>query len=117
MSIRLAALALALAAATALGAQETHVQDPAQSKALNTQAYIQLLSADLSAKKEQIVKDTMQLNEKQAATFWPIYHEYQAEQNKLDRRKAGDHRGLFAELCHDYRRKSRSARATHDSIG
>lgn len=25
----------------------------------------------------------MQLNEQQAATFWPIYHEYQAEQNKL----------------------------------
>jgi hypothetical protein len=83
MSIRFAALAVALAAATALAAQETHLKDPAQSKALNTRAYIQLLSADLSAKKEQIVRETMQLNDQQAAIFWPIYRDYQAEQNKL----------------------------------
>jgi hypothetical protein len=78
-----AALALTLAAATSLCAQETHVQDPARSKELNTQAYIQLLRADLSAKKEQIVRETMQLNDQQAAIFWPIYREYQTEQSKL----------------------------------
>jgi hypothetical protein len=81
--IRFAALALALAAATSLCAQQTHVQDPARSKELNTQAYIQLLRADLSAKKEQIVRETMQLNDQQAAIFWPIYRVYQAEQSKL----------------------------------
>jgi hypothetical protein len=83
MKIRLAALALALAAATGLCAQGTHVQDPARSKELNTQAYVQLLRADLSAKKEQIVRETMQLNDQQAAIFWPLYREYQAEQSKL----------------------------------
>jgi hypothetical protein len=81
--IRFAALALALAAATSLCAQQTHVQDSARSKELNTQAYIQLLHADLSAKKEQIVRETMELNEQQSAIFWPIYRQYQAEQTKL----------------------------------
>ncbi len=83
MNIRFAALALALAAATSLCAQETHVQDPARSKELNTQAYVQLLRADLGAKKEQIVRETMQLNDQQSAIFWPLYREYQAEQSKL----------------------------------
>jgi hypothetical protein len=66
-----------------LCAQQTHVQDPARSKELNTQAYIQLLHADLSAKKEQIVRETMKLDDQQSAIFWPIYREYQAEQTKL----------------------------------
>jgi hypothetical protein len=81
--IGFAALALSLAAATSLCAQETRVQDPARSKELNTQAYIQLLRADVSAKKEQIVRETMQLNDQQSAIFWPIYREYQSEQSKL----------------------------------
>jgi len=83
MSIRLAALALALAAATSLCAQETHIQEPARSKELNAQGYVQLLRADLSAKKEQIVRETMELNDQQSAIFWPIYREYHAEQTKL----------------------------------
>jgi hypothetical protein len=97
MSIRSAARTLALvvalaATAAALAAQQTsapgtHVQDSARSKELNTQAYIQLLHADLSAKKEQIVRETMELNDQQAAIFWPIYREYQAEQSKLSAEK------------------------------
>jgi hypothetical protein len=97
MSRRFAALApallLALAAASPIAAQQTsaqatpaqgtHVQDSARSKELNTQAYIQLLRADLNAKKEQIVGETMQLNAQQSAIFWPIYRDYQAEQSKL----------------------------------
>jgi hypothetical protein len=93
MSIRFASLSLALilalaAAATSLVAQQTpaqgtHVQDSVRSKELNTQAYIQLLHTDLSAKQEQIVRETMQLNDQQAAIFWPIYREYQSEQSKL----------------------------------
>ena len=92
MRIRFAALALplalALAAATGLAAQQTqapatHVQDSARSRELNTDAYIQLLRADLSAKQEQIVREAMQLNDQQSAAFWPIYRAYQAEQSKL----------------------------------
>ena len=97
MSIRFVALALALifalaAAATSLAAQQspaqgTHVQDSARSKELNTQAYIQLLHTDLTAKKEPIVRETMELNDQQAAIFWPIYRDYQSEQSKLTAEK------------------------------
>jgi hypothetical protein len=83
MRIRLAAVALALLAATSVWAQGTKVQDPSQSRELNTEAYIQLLRMDMKLKKEQIVKEAMQLNDQQAAIFWPIYHEYDAAQTKL----------------------------------
>src|ERR1700691_2328306 len=79
MSIRFVALALALIfsladAPTSLAAQQTpaagtHVQDSARSKELNTQAYIQLLHTDLTAKKEQIVRETMELNDQPPAIF------------------------------------------------
>jgi hypothetical protein len=81
MRIRL--VALAVLAATCTWAQETKIQDPTQSKELNTQAYVLFLRSDLKAKKEQIIKEAMQLNDQQAAIFWPIYHEYDAEQTKL----------------------------------
>src|SRR5580700_4567331 len=101
---RVAALALALAAATSLCAQQTHVQNPARSKELNTQAYIQLLHADLSSKKEQIVRETMQLNDQQAAIFWPIYRQYQAEQSKLITEKlaiVADYSSNFSTMTDD----------------
>jgi hypothetical protein len=114
MSIRFAALApaliLALAAnapglaAQQTSAQGTHVQDSARSKELNTQAYIQLLHADLSAKKERIVRETMQLNDQQAAIFWPIYRQYQAEQSKLITDKlaiVNDYSGNFSTMTDD----------------
>ena len=108
MSIRFVSLSLALilalaAAATSLVAQQTpaqgtHVQDSVRSKELNTQAYIQLLHTDLSAKQEQIVRETMQLNDQQAAIFWPIYREYQSEQSKL----TADKLALVADYSRDF---------------
>jgi hypothetical protein len=112
MNIRFAALALplalALAAATDVAAQQTktqeaqtpptHVQDSARSRELNTDAYIQLLRADLSAKQEQIVRETMQLNDQQAAIFWPIYRQYQAEQSKL----ITDKLAVVADYSHNF---------------
>lgn len=83
MRIRPAVLVLAMMAATSVWAQQTQVQDPAQSKELNTQAYIQLLRRDLRANRELIVKEAMQLNEQQSGVFWPIYKEYATEQTKL----------------------------------
>ena len=83
MSIRSIFAVLLLTAATALWAQETKVQDPAESRELNDQAYIKLLRSDLRASKERIVKEAMQLNDQQAAAFWPLYHDYAAEQTKL----------------------------------
>jgi hypothetical protein len=87
MKFRIMILALSLAAAAIVQAQEKHVQDPADSKNLNTQAYIQLLRSDLKTQREAIVKEAMQLNDQQAAVFWPIYREYSAEQAKLGNEK------------------------------
>lgn len=83
MRIRSIAAFLVVIAATGLWAQEKKLQDPAESKELNEQAYIRLLRTDLKIKKEAIIKEEMQLTPQQAAAFWPIYKDYDAEQNKL----------------------------------
>ena len=82
MKSRLLFLALSFAAIT-LCAQEKHIKDPSEGQELNTQAYIQLLRTDLNTRKEQIVKETMQLDDKPARIFWPIYKDYQADLDKL----------------------------------
>jgi hypothetical protein len=82
MKFRLLVLVLSSATLT-LHAQETHTKDPSESQELNTQAYIQLLRSDLNTQKEQIVKETMQLDDKQARIFWPIYKDYDAELEKI----------------------------------
>jgi len=94
MRIRLTVAVLVLTAATSLVAQEKKVQDPAESVELNDQAYVRLLRTDLKAKKEQIIKEAMQLNDQQAAAFWPIYRNYDAEQTKLGDEKLA--------IIHDY---------------
>ncbi|HEY6301786.1 MAG TPA: hypothetical protein VIX14_01860 [Terriglobales bacterium] len=81
MRIRLTVAVLTVV--TALWAQEKKVEDPAESKELNNQAYVRLLRSDLKAAREQIIKETMQLNDQQAAAFWPVYRDYNAEQTKL----------------------------------
>ena len=83
MRIRLAVVVLTVTLATGLWAQQNKVQDPAESKELNEQAYERLLRTDLKAKKDAIIKEEMQLNDQQAAAFWPIYHNYDSEQAKL----------------------------------
>ena len=68
---------------TTLRAQEKHVKDPSESQVLNTQTYIELLRSDLNAQKRQIINETMQLDDKQARIFWPIYNDYEANLDKL----------------------------------
>jgi hypothetical protein len=94
MRIRWMIALLTVVAATGLWAQEKKVQDPAESAELNDQAYIRLLRTDLKAKKEQIIKEAMQLNDQQAAAFWPIYRNYDTEQTKLGDEKLA--------IVHDY---------------
>jgi len=89
MNTRLTVAILALTVTTGLWAQEKKVQDPAESRELNDQAYIRLLRTDLKAKREQIVREAMQLNDQQAGAFWPIYRDYAAEQTKLGDAKLG----------------------------
>lgn len=77
------ALSFSVVAATTLFAQEKRLKDPSESQVLNTESYIQLLRTDLNAQKRQIVTETMQLDDKQARIFWPIYNEYEAALDKL----------------------------------
>jgi hypothetical protein len=87
MRIRLTVALLAVMATTGLWAQEKKVQDPAETTELNDQAYIRLLRSDLKAKRDQIVREAMQLTDQQSAVFWPIYGNYAAEQTKLGDQK------------------------------
>lgn len=83
MRARFTIAVLLLAVATGVWAQQQKVQDPAESRELNDKAYIRLLRTDLKAKREQVIREAMQLNDQQAAAFWPIYRDYDAEQTKL----------------------------------
>lgn len=88
MKIRWGVVVLALFIGTAAWAQDKgQVEDPAESKEVNLQAYIQLLRQDVQAKREQIIKEGMQLDDKQSAAFWPVYREYAAAQKQLGDQK------------------------------
>jgi hypothetical protein len=98
-SIHGAALALAtfaLSAASAAAApgprQELSEQD--------AQQLIELVRKDVRAQKADIVAKTMELDAEQAAVFWPIYKEYEAE-----RRVLGDERlAIIEEYAESYER-------------
>jgi len=47
-------------------------------------AYIDAIRADLRSDKINVITETMQFNDKDAAVFWPIYKKYDAEQIKLN---------------------------------
>ena len=51
---------------------------------LNTRAYIVLLRKDVSAEKAKLLGTVMQFDAEDAAKFWPIYRDYDAELNKLN---------------------------------
>ena len=89
MNFRSVFLALSFSAVvvTTLCAQDKHVKDPSESQFLNTQTYIELLRSDLNAERRQIVNETMQLDDKQAKIFWPIYNNYEGELDKLANEK------------------------------
>jgi len=84
-------LATALAAAffpapNALGQQPTSDIQPAttESQETNIRAYVELMRVDVRTKKAAIFTEIMQFNDQQAAKFWPIYSEYDAELTKLN---------------------------------
>ena len=70
-----------------LAAQDKQLKDPAESKELNTQAYIQLLRSDLKGSKRTLIKESMQLSDKQAELFWLLHNQYDVEQSKLGDQK------------------------------
>lgn len=64
-------------------------QGPASSQELNIQAYIQLLRSDVRKSKSQIIGQVMQFDAGQAAAFWPIYRQFEADLTKIGDRTAG----------------------------
>jgi hypothetical protein len=46
---------------------------------MNIRAYIELLRTDIRKEKALIMGEVMQLDAGQAATFWPIYKEFESE--------------------------------------
>ena len=83
-------LAICLTSSAAVLAQtNTSTEKPAKTAArtpeeLNTQEYIALLRKDISGQKAKLLGTVMQFDAEDAAKFWPIYRDYQAELNKLN---------------------------------
>jgi hypothetical protein len=50
----------------------------------NTKEYIALLRKDVRSQKSAVMNQMMQLDPDQAAKFWPIYRDYDAELTKLN---------------------------------
>jgi hypothetical protein len=50
---------------------------------LNIRAYIELLRTDVKKAKAQLMGEVMELDADQAATFWPIYKEFETELSSI----------------------------------
>jgi uncharacterized membrane protein len=50
---------------------------------LNLRAYTELLRADVKAKRVAIITEIMQFSDADAATFWPLFRDYDYELSKL----------------------------------
>jgi len=87
------AIAAVFVSAPNVHAQQTNADvQPAttESQETNIRAYVELLRADVHAKKTAIITEIMQFNDDQATKFWPIYREYDLElQNLNDQKLAG----------------------------
>ena len=82
-------LVLSLASSPAVIAQTAAQTSKATPKAktpedLNLQEYITLLRKDVNTDKVKILGEVMQFDAEDAAKFWPMYHDYDSELNKLN---------------------------------
>jgi hypothetical protein len=57
---------------------------PSETQKANVEAYATLLHEDVPDQKEQLIALALSLNEADAAKFWPIYNQYEAELDKLN---------------------------------
>lgn len=46
-------------------------------------SYVELLRSDIRMQKQALLTQAMQFSDEQAATFWPIYREYELELSKI----------------------------------
>jgi peptidoglycan hydrolase CwlO-like protein len=64
--------------------QQASTPSAADNQKQNIQAYIALLRSDVRQQKAEMMGAVMQLSAEDAAKFWPIYSEYDAELSKLN---------------------------------
>jgi hypothetical protein len=73
-----------------MGAIAQVLESKSETQEQNLRADIELLRSDVRADKTKIMAAMMQLNDKDAAVFWPIYREYESDVAKLyDEKVAG----------------------------
>jgi hypothetical protein len=65
-------------------ANKAAVSPEADAKEKNLQEYVNLLRADVRQQKSEIMGSIMLLSAADAAKFWPIYNDYDAELTKLN---------------------------------
>jgi hypothetical protein len=63
---------------------KTEAKGPATANAQNVDAYIGLLRKDVRSQKSGVMSEVMQLDPDEAAKFWPIYRDYDAELTKVN---------------------------------
>ncbi len=71
---------------------------------MNIEAYIQLLREDVWEEKAQLMGAVLQLDAAEAAKFWPIFDEYNAELFKLHESDACQRKILCRRVLTDNRR-------------
>jgi len=57
---------------------------PTTPNAQNKDAYLKLLRKDVRSQKSAVMSEVMQLDPDEAAKFWPIYRDYDAELTKVN---------------------------------
>jgi hypothetical protein len=73
-----------------MGSLAQVLESKSETQEQNLRADIELLRSDVRADKTKIMAAVMQLDDKDAAIFWPIYREYESEVAKLyDAKVAG----------------------------
>lgn len=106
---RVAAILILLVAGGVAAHAQTSAPQEANTRALNLNAYAELLRSDVRAQKIAILTAVMEFTEAEDAAFWPLYREYDAEMAKL-----GDERvALVAEYARHY---SKLSDAVADSL-
>ena len=58
-------------------------EESSDARELNFREYVTLLRADLKAQRKDIINTIMQFSDTDAAKFWPIFKEYDAELTKI----------------------------------
>ena len=77
--------ALAQSKAQPQATKDQSAQSPAtDAQKKNIQEYVELMRTDVRDQKAEIMGAVMQLNIDDAAKFWPIYSEYDAELTKVN---------------------------------